>query len=90
MSWCCEDVCLDAYYNFEAYVYMEFDTFVDYDSDLDVDHTIDVSVDIDGNEATWNVDAQAFGEDTAVEVNVVAITSDDYSSVTTSGYSAVA
>jgi hypothetical protein len=83
------DLEFDVEYDFEAYVDLDIDTEVTYDSHLDVDACIDVDVDIDGNTATWNIDAQAFGDDTAVEVNVVAFAADEYSNVVTTGYVAV-
>ncbi len=81
---------LDVSYDFSSEVSMEFETDVDYKSDFCVDVNIDVCVDIDGNLATFNVDVQAVGDDGATEVNLTAITTDDYSSITLSGYSAVA
>ena len=80
---------LDVSYDFASEINMDFDTNADYSSDICVDANIDVCVDIDGNLATFNVDVQAVGEDSATEVNIAVITTDDYSSITLSGYSAV-
>ncbi len=80
---------LDVSYDFDASVDLCVDTNVDYNSDIDVDVDIDVCVDIDGNSASWSLDAQAIGDDGAVESNVVAIVTDDYASLTMTGYAAV-
>lgn len=81
---------LDVEYDFDAYVDLDIDTDVSYDSYVDVDTNIDVCVDIEGNSVTFNVDAQAIGDDGAVEVNALAIATDDYASLTLTGYVAVA
>lgn len=81
---------LDVTYDFEAYVDVDFDTDTTYDSYTDVDASIDVCVDIEGNLAEYNIDVQAVGDDGATALNLVVITEDDYSSITATGYSAVA
>ena len=81
---------LDVSYDFSSEVSTEFETEVEYKSDICVDANIDVCVDIDGNLAAFNVDVQAVGDDGATEVNIAVITTDDYSSIVLSGYSAVA
>ena len=81
---------LDVNYDFEASVELDFNTEVDYDSDTDIDAEVDVCVDIEGNLAEFNVDVQAIGDDSATQVNLVAITTDEYSSISLNGYSAVA
>jgi hypothetical protein len=75
----------DVDYDFKSDVEMDFDTKNDYDSYVYVDHYIWSDTYIDGNTVAWNVDAQAFGTDTLVDVNIVGIASDDYSSFTSSG-----
>jgi hypothetical protein len=81
---------LDVTKDFEAYIDLDFDTDVSYESYVDVNSNIDVCVDIHGNSATFNVDVQAIGDDSAVEANVLAIVTDEYSSLTITGYAAVA
>ncbi|MFG1412445.1 hypothetical protein V5G24_15160 [Xanthobacter sp. VTT E-85241] len=81
---------LDVTYEFSSDVSLEFDTTTEYSSDFNVDPSIEVCVDIDGNFAGFNVDVQAVGDDTSVEVNLAVVTTDDYSSIPLSGYSAVA
>jgi len=80
---------LDVNYDFSVEVSLDFDTNVEYSSDFDVDPSIEVCVDIDGNFAGFNIDVQAVGDDSAVEVNLAVVTTDDYSSIALSGYSAV-
>jgi len=80
---------LDVDYNFDASVDLCIDTDVSYSSDICVDTNIDVCVDIHGNSASWSADVQAVGDDGAVESNVVAVVTDDYASLTMTGYAAV-
>jgi hypothetical protein len=80
---------LDVTYDFEAEVETEFEASNEYDSDLNADVNIDVCIDIDGNSAVFYIDVQAVGDDGATEVSLAAITTDDYSSIVISGYSAV-
>lgn len=81
---------LDVTYDFDSEVSSEFDMTNDYDSDLNSDVDIDVCVDIDGNSATFYIDVQAVGDDGATEVSLAVVTTEDYSSIVISGYSAVA
>lgn len=81
---------LEADYNVDVDIDTDIDTDVDFDSDFDVNHDIDINVDIDGNEATFAVDVQAFGDDSATDLNLVVVTTDDWSSILAVGYSAVA
>lgn len=81
---------LDVCYDFHSEVSSEFDFFGDYDANLNVDSEIDICVDVSGNIAEFNVDVQAVGDDGATAVNLVAITNEEYSSITLNGYSAVA
>lgn len=87
-NWGGENVNTDVTYDFASDIEMNFKTDVEYKSDTYVDADIDVKVDIKGNLATFNADVQAFGNDTAVELNLVAFTTEDFSSVTMSGYAA--
>lgn len=82
------EVNFDASYDYSANIETDFDTDVTYESSTDIDASVDVCVDVDGNLATFNVDVQAFGSDTAVEVNLVAFTNESYSSITLTGFSA--
>jgi len=81
---------LDVSYEFSFDVSLSFETETSYSSDFDVDPSIDVCVDIDGNFAGFNIDVQAVGDDSATEVNLGVVTTEEYSSITVSGYSAVA
>lgn len=80
---------LDASYDFDSNVNMDFYSDLDVYSNWDVDHNIDVCVDIDGNDATFAIDIQAFGDNTSVELNLlVAVDEGTWSSITASGYAA--
>lgn len=82
-----DDPSLEATYKFEAYIDLDFDTSVTYYSDAYVDYCVSTDFDLDGNSAFFNVDVQAYGDDTAVEANVLAWTNDSYSSLTITGFS---
>lgn len=87
--WPQNDVDLDSTYNFNSYINMDFNSYVDIDSEINVDHNICIDVDIDGNEATFAIDLQAFGSDTAVDLNLVVVVDEgSWSSITASGYAA--
>lgn len=86
-NWGGEDLCYDVDYNFDADVDMDFDTDVDSNIDHDVD--VDADVDIDGNSATFAIDIQAFGEDTATDLTLVVFVEEDYySNIATTGFAA--
>lgn len=84
------NVDLDVYKEAEFNIDLNIDTEVNYTKTIDVDNDYNIDVDIDGNEAVFNVDVQAFGEDTSTELNLVVVTNDDWSSILATGYSAVA
>ena len=93
MTWCYDEEVeneFDSTYDFESNIDVEFDFDSDWDSYLDVDHDIDIDVDIEGNEATYAIDLQAFGDDGAVDLNLVVIADEDFASITATGYAAVA
>ncbi|KAA2211951.1 hypothetical protein [Teichococcus oryzae] len=73
------DVDLDLYSDVDVY----------YSSDINIDANIDVDVDINGNLANFNVDVEAIGDDTFVELNLAVLTTDNLSMITASGTSAV-
>lgn len=84
-----DDVNLDSSYDFESDINVDFYSELDIYSNIEVDHEIDVCVDIDGNEATFAIDIQAFGHDTAVDLNLVVVVEEgEWSSITASGYAA--
>ena len=72
---------------------IDLDVDIDYDIDLhkDVDIDFDLSSDlhIDGNTTSFTVEAEAVGDDTFVEVDVVALSTDGLSSLTMVGTIAV-
>lgn len=76
-------------YEFSSDIYLDYCAEFDVSSYLTVDHEIDVCVDIEGNEAYYAIDVQAFGDDSAVELNLVVVTNDDWASITATGFSAV-
>lgn len=81
---------LDVNYDFNSEVSVDFYTDVDTYSYLSVDANVDVCVDISGNLATFNIDVQAVGDDGATEVNLSVVTTEEYSSISVNGFSAVA
>lgn len=84
-----DDVNLDASYDFDSDINVDFYSDLDVYSDWNIDHDIDVCVDIHGNDATFAVDVQAFGDNTSVELNLlVAVQDNEWSSITASGYAA--
>ena len=85
-----DDVNLDASYDFDSDIDVAFDLDVDVNVDIDFSSDIDVCVDIHGNEATFQIDLQAFGDDSAVDLNLVVVTNDDWASITATGYAATA
>lgn len=68
---------------------LSFDTDVAYTSNLSVESAYDVDVAIEGNEAVFNVDVQAFGDDTSTALDLVSVTNDEWSSILATGYSSV-
>lgn len=83
------EVNLDASYDFDSDINADFYSDLDVFSDWTADHDLNVDVDIDGNDATFAVDLQAFGENTSTELNLlVAVEEDAWSSITASGYAA--
>ena len=76
-------------YEFDSDINLDYCADFNVSSYLDVDHEIDVCVDIEGNEAYYAIDVQAFGDDSAVELNLVVVTNDDWASITATGFSAV-
>jgi hypothetical protein len=81
---------MDVNYDFTSSVDSTFAIDASFESNLDVYADICADVNIDGNLATFYVDVQAVGDDGATEVNIAVVTTDDYSSIVISGYSAVA
>lgn len=83
------DVNLDASYDFNSDIDMDFYSDLDVLSYWNVDHNIDVCVDIHGNDATFAIDLQAFGDNTSTELNLLVVVEDnEWSSITASGYAA--
>lgn len=59
-------------------------------SDVYVNHGYSVEVDLSGNDATFNIDAEALGDDSSVELNLAVLTTADLSSIIATGYVVVA
>ncbi|MBJ2150823.1 hypothetical protein [Paracoccus sp. IB05] len=88
--WNNSDVDFDASYDYSATVDIDYSAVVDFTSDVSVNHDYNVDVCIDGNEAVFSIDVQAYGDDSATELNLVVFVNDDYSSITATGWAAVA
>ncbi len=69
---------------------LSFDPDLDYTSDLNIDYDIDTDLCFEGNSALLNLDVEAIGKDTLVEVSASVLTTENLSSVTVSAFSAVA
>ena len=84
-----DNIDLDSSYEFDSCIDIDFSLDSDISFNLDVTKDICVNVDIDGNEASFAIDVQAFGHDTSVDLNVVAVVMEgEWSSVTATGYAA--
>ncbi|MFC3126691.1 hypothetical protein ACFOD4_16630 [Pseudoroseomonas globiformis] len=72
---------------FSVEIDLDADTYIDYD--VNVDASVDICIDpyVEGNTATFSLDVQAFGDDTYVDANAVAVTTDHMSSVAMTGLS---
>lgn len=70
-------------------VSLDFVTDPVYGSYLEVDHKYDVEVDIKGNDATFNIDIEALGDNSSTQLNLTVLVTDDLSMITASGYAAV-
>lgn len=84
------DADIDFDFDKDIDVDIDLDVDIDYDIDLDKDVDIDVDIDadahIDGNITNFTVEAEALGDDTFVEVDVVANSiEDELSSLTIVG-----
>ncbi|GGD34639.1 hypothetical protein [Aureimonas glaciei] len=86
-SWGHDEVDFSGEYNFSSDIDISFDSDVNITSDVDVDYSFDVCVDVEGNSAVFNLDVQSYGDDGAVELNLVVFTNEDYASITASGFS---
>jgi hypothetical protein len=77
---------LDVNYDFYAETDVKFETDNKYDSYVEIDEDICWDPHVEGNSVVFNVDAQAVGSDTLVDVSIVAFAvEDEYSSFTATG-----
>ncbi|WP_311273147.1 MULTISPECIES: hypothetical protein [unclassified Rhizobium] len=84
-----DNVDLDASYDYDSVIDVEFDLSSEVFVTLDVEKDICVDVNIDGNEASFAIDVQAYGDNTSVDLNlVVAVQEGEWSSITATGYAA--
>lgn len=81
---------LDVTYDFDLYTDVSFETEASYSNEISLESDICVDVEIEGNHVSFNLDAQAIGDDGAVDATVTAIATDEYASLTMSGVVAVA
>ena len=73
---------LDASYDFDSEIDLAWESDTDINLDVNIDYSLDFCVDIDGNVASGSIDAQAFGDDTFTDFQLLVLTNDDYSSST--------
>jgi len=74
-----KDIDIDFEMDAKIDIYKEFDAYVD----------ICVDVDIDGNSATFAIDIEAFGKNSATELDLAVLVTDESSSIIAVGYAAV-
>jgi hypothetical protein len=80
---------IDVSKDFEVNVDVDFDTEASYSTEVSLESDVCVDVNIEGNLVSFNLDAQAIGDDSVVDATVTAIATDDYASLTISGVVAV-
>jgi len=80
-----KDIDIDVDADFDV----DWDFYNDYDSYVDISHEVCSDIDLDGNSALLDANVEAVGDDTLVEVSAVVLTTDDYSGVTLTAFSAV-
>jgi hypothetical protein len=85
-----DSVDFEASYDFTSDITLDFSAEFEVESEFEVDHQIDVCVDINGNLATFEIDVQAYGDDSATELNLVVFVNDEYSTISATGFAAVA
>ncbi|MGG5812498.1 hypothetical protein [Falsiroseomonas sp. CW058] len=77
---------LEVIYDTEAWVDVSIETDNSFSDHVDISEDICWEPSVDGNSVVFNVDAQAFGEDTLVNVSILAFAVEDqYSAFTSSG-----
>ena len=83
------EVDVDVSYDFDSDIDLNFDLDSDIDSHVDVDVDISVDVNVTGNSASFAIDVEAFGDNAATELNLMALATDNSSSIIATGYAAV-
>ena len=77
---------MDVKYDFTAYVNLDCDTDNTYENFVKIEEDIDWDPKVEFNSVLFNIDAQAFGDETLVDVSVIAIAlNNEYSTFTASG-----
>jgi hypothetical protein len=71
----------------KAELEIDVDVDVDIDKDIDVKVETKVETDIEDNTAQFNIDVEAIGENTFVELDVFVLTTDQMSMITATGLS---
>ena len=71
------DVDFDKEIDVDIDVVVDLDTDINFDKEYDADIKIYADTDVEGNSATLQVEAEAYGEDTAVEVDAVVLTMEE-------------
>ncbi|NLS05289.1 hypothetical protein HGP14_18245 [Rhizobium sp. P32RR-XVIII] len=69
----------------------DFDSYVDVDfyKDVDIDVRTDVCVDIDGNQADFAIDVEAYGDDSYADLELNVLVTDELSSIVAVGTASV-
>ncbi len=87
MSWA--DVDFDKYIDVDIDVKVDLDVNIDFYKDVDVDIKIESDVDVKGNLTNVSIEAEAYGENSLVEIDMTVLTTDYLSSAYVSVISAV-
>lgn len=87
MSWA--DVDFDKYIDVDIDVKVDLDVNIDFYKNVDVDIKIESDVDVKGNLTNVSIEAEAYGENSLVEIDMTVLTTDYLSSAYVSVISAV-
>lgn len=87
MSWA--DVDFDKYIDVDIDVKVDLDVNIDFYKDVDVDIKVNSDVDVKGNLTNVSIEAEAYGENSLVEIDMTVLTTDYLSSAYVSVISAV-
>lgn len=77
MTWWHNDNDFDKDLEIDVDVEIDIDTDIDFDKDFDADINVTSNTHVDGNSTSVLFDAEALGEDTVVEADIIVLTIED-------------